>query len=315
VAIIATLSAAVLWLSYRSETRVLLVVGLCTLALAVISFFDDLKSIRVAVRLSCHFLAAVVAMLALGISSATIGFSPEGGVLVPAIAIGVLWCLWIIGYTNAFNFMDGINGIATGQAAITGLGMALLAGSAVGDFGMSPVLLSFAIAGAALGFLPYNFPAARMFMGDVGSAPLGFLLGVLVVWLAKTVGAWLLIPLALLHANFVLDTAITLVRRVARGDQWHQSHREHFYQRLIRSGKSHSFVTGWELGLQTFVLGLMLLYPRASVPMRVLLIAVVILIWLSFFTFCEVSFRKHNGNTELESSRTPNDGLPVKAQS
>jgi hypothetical protein len=98
----------------------------------------------------------------------------------------------------------------------------------------------------------------------------------------------------MLHANFVLDTGITLLRRIAHGEQWHKAHREHFYQRLVRSGKSHPFVTGWELGLQCLVLGLMLIYLQASVPVRVGLILVVILIWLTFFAFCEISFLRHN---------------------
>jgi len=293
-AIIATLLGMGAWIVFQSTAQPLLMVGLCMLALAAISFLDDLKSIRVVIRLGCHIFAAVVALSALGFSSLAPGFSPDAGLLLPAIVSAVLGCLWIVGYTNGFNFMDGINGIAAGQAAITGLGMALLAGLASGDLSSTPVLLSLAIAGAALGFLPHNFPNARMFMGDVGSAPLGFLLAVLVIWLASSAGDWLLVPLALLHANFVLDTAITLIRRVARGDKWHQAHREHFYQRLVRSGKSHAFVTGWEMVLQCFVLALMVLYLQASVPVRVGLIGLVVLIWLSFFAYCEVSFRRYN---------------------
>lgn len=301
IAIIATVLAMGLWLICRFGTQPLLVVGLCMLALAVVSFIDDVKSVGAAIRFGCQLLAAVVVLITLGISSIRMGFSPAAGLLLPAVVSGGLVCLWVVGYTNAFNFMDGINGIAAGQAAVTGLGMALLTALTVGDFTLPPVLLSFAIAGAALGFLPHNFPNARMFMGDVGSAPLGFLLGVLVIWLAKSASAWLLIPLALLHANFVLDTAITLIRRIARGEQWHKAHREHFYQRLVRSGKSHGFVTGWELGLQGLVLGLMLLYLQASVPVRVALIAVVILIWLTFFAFCEISFRRHNSRQPADA--------------
>ena len=300
IAIGTTVVGVGLWLVCQSEPQLLLAGGLCSSALAAVSFIDDLKSIRVAIRLGCHFLAAVVVLIMLGISSVTTGFSPGVGMLVPVLAAGVLGCLWVVGYTNAFNFMDGINGLAAGQAAITGLGMALLTALAVGGFNLSPVLLSLAIAGAALGFLPYNFPRARMFMGDVGSAPLGFTLGVLVIWLAKDGGFWLLIPLAMLHANFVLDTGITLLRRIARGEQWHKAHREHFYQRLVRSGKSHPFVTGWELGLQCLVLGLMLIYLQASVPVRVGLIVVVILIWLTFFAFCEISFLRHNSRQPAE---------------
>jgi UDP-N-acetylmuramyl pentapeptide phosphotransferase/UDP-N-acetylglucosamine-1-phosphate transferase len=131
-----------------------------------------------------------------------------------------------------------------------------------------------------------------MFMGDVGSAPIGFLLAVLTLWLAKVVGLWLLVPLALLHANFVLDTAITLGRRVFRGDRWLDAHREHFYQRLNRAGHGHPMITGLEMALQALVLALMVLYLRASPPLRVALSSLVILIWLAFFAFCEWSLRK-----------------------
>ena len=301
IAIIATVTGVGCWLTCRFGRQPLLVVGLCTLVLAVVSFIDDLKTLGATIRFSCHLLAAVAVLLALGISSIAAGFSPHTDVLLPTVISGALACVWVVGYTNAFNFMDGINGIAAGQAVVTGLGMALLAGSASEEFRSSPVLLSVAIAGAALGFLPHNFPKARMFMGDVGSAPLGFLLGVLVIWLAKSAGGWLLIPLALLHANFVLDTAITLLRRVARGDCWHEAHREHFYQRLVRSGRTHAFATGWEMGLQGIVLGLMFLYLEASVPLRVGLVVMVILIWLTFFAFCEISFRRYNNRQRAET--------------
>ena len=116
----------------------------------------------------------------------------------------------------------------------------------------------------------------------------------LVLWLAMEAGAWLLIPLTLLHANFVLDTGITLLRRIFRGERWYDAHREHFYQRLIRSGKSHPFVTGLEMILQIVVLGLMVLYLHASLPVRVGLAALVVLIWLAFFGYCECSFRRSN---------------------
>ena len=199
--------------------------------------------------------------------------------------------LWLAGYTNAFNFMDGINGLAASQAAFTGLGMALLTSVVSGPPISAPLLLSVILAGAALGFLPHNFPKTRMFMGDVGSAPLGFLLATLVLWSARDYGWSLLIPLALLHANFVLDTGITLVRRIIRRERWYAAHREHFYQRLVRSGKSHAFVTLWEMGLQMVVLALMLLYPRAGDVERLGLMGLVVAIWLAFFCYCESQFR------------------------
>jgi Fuc2NAc and GlcNAc transferase len=266
------------------------------LGIGVVSFYDDIKSVGAAIRFGCHSMAAIAALVALHFSGLGLGLGSQG-ISFPVMALmWLLGFLWIVGYTNAFNFMDGINGLAAGQAIVTGFGMALLSVVVSGQWSVvsSPILWSLAIASAALGFLPHNFPRARMFMGDVGSAPLGFCLALLTLWLALAAGAWMLIPLVLLHANFVLDTGITLVRRILRGERWYDAHREHFYQRLIRSGKSHPFVTGLEMALQCLVLGLMVFYLHASVPIRAGLVAAVVLIWLAFFAFCERSFRRSN---------------------
>ena len=96
-----------------------------------------------------------------------------------------------------------------------------------------------------------------------------------------------------MHANFVFDTGITLVRRIVRGEKWYSAHREHFYQRLVRSGKSHTFVTSWEMGLQLLVLLLMIRYVNASGPMQIGAVVGVLLIWAAFFWYCEKEFRKH----------------------
>ena len=292
----------------QSQPAVLVTLLGAAALLAVVSFVDDLRSLPARLRLGCHGLAAVAALVVLRANSLRL-VEDSDRFPWPAVALVWLLCfLWIVGYTNAFNFMDGIDGLAGGQALVTGLGMALI-GSVVrgqrsvvsGQWSVASdqwsVPLSFIIAGAALGFLPHNFPKARMFMGDVGSAPLGFLLAALVLWIARDHGWWLLIPLGLLHANFVLDTGITLARRILRGERWYEAHREHFYQRLIRSGKSHPFVTGLEMALQGVVVGLMVLYLYASVPVRVGLIAVVILVWLGFFAYCERVFGRMKAET------------------
>jgi len=143
---------------------------------------------------------------------------------------------------------------------------------------------------------------ARMFMGDVGSAPLGFLLATLVLWLSRDHGWSLLIPLVLLHANFVLDTAITLARRILRRERWYSAHREHFYQRLVRSGKTHTFVTLWEMGLQVVVLLLMVAYLYVGPGAGVGLIIAVIAIWLLFFWYCECQFQRVFANHNRESN-------------
>jgi UDP-N-acetylmuramyl pentapeptide phosphotransferase/UDP-N-acetylglucosamine-1-phosphate transferase len=220
-----------------------------------------------------------------------------GGVVNWMGAVGpwfglMLSAVWMTGYANAFNFMDGINGLAAGQAATTGAGMALLGGLALGDFGATPVLVSCVIAGAAAGFLPHNFPRARMFMGDVGSVTLGFLLASVALWLVKAGGRELIVPLALLHANFILDTGITLVRRILRGQPFDQAHREHFYQRLVRSGKSHVFVTTLQMVLQALVIVLLVVFVRSGVTLKWYIAATVIAIWLAFFCYAEACFRR-----------------------
>lgn len=262
------------------------------IVLAWVSFVDDLRSMSRLLRFGCHAACAVITIAVLGFPSVTLSFTETSGFILPfAIGLPFLF-LWIAGYTNAFNFMDGINGIAASQAIVTAGGTAAIAFLAGADLTDAPVLFGGIIAGAAAGFLPYNFPRARMFMGDVSSAPLGYLLASLAVWVSAKYGWWLLIPLVALHANFVFDTAITLIRRIVRGERWYDPHREHFYQRLIRSGRSHAFVTGWELALQLMIFGLMSGYLYANASLKAFLLMAVVGIWGSFFAYAERSFQR-----------------------
>lgn len=276
--------------SFTFPSTLLLSIAVGAIAVSVVSFLDDLGSISPAVRFGCHAVATLIPLAVLGCPSVQLAIGPGLGWGLPQWLSLALLFFWIAGYTNAFNFMDGINGIAASQAALTGIGMAVVGGLSSGKWNSAPVLLSLVVAGAALGFLPHNFPRARMFMGDVSSAPLGYLLALIVVWLSFDFGWWLCIPLLLLHANFVIDTAVTLLRRMIKREQWYAAHREHFYQRLIRSGKSHVFVTGWTIALQLVVFALMVLYLRVGVGARFLLGGVVLAIWLGAFLYAEVTF-------------------------
>jgi UDP-N-acetylmuramyl pentapeptide phosphotransferase/UDP-N-acetylglucosamine-1-phosphate transferase len=291
-AIIFTILAGSAWLIWRQPDAGLTALAIGAALLALVSWFDDRKSLPTLLRFGCHGIAAFLVLYALHWPTLEISLHP-GSIIWSSSLVGiVLLFLWLTGYTNAFNFMDGINGIAAGQAVLTGIGTALIARLALGTWDSPVVLLSLALAGAALGFLPHNFPRARMFMGDVGSAPLGFLLASLVLWAAVQGGWWLLIPLLLLHTNFILDTGITLVRRIVTGQRWYAAHREHFYQHLVRAGKSHAFVTGWEMGLQVFTWLLMVAYIKAGVSFRLGLVLGVLAIWGGFFFYCESTFRR-----------------------
>jgi Fuc2NAc and GlcNAc transferase len=259
---------------------------------AALSFWDDVKSLPVVIRFSGHTIAAIVALAVLGLPHAAVELAGIHAISFTGICIVTLMFCWLVGYTNAFNFMDGINGIAAMQALITGIGMGLIAGTATGSWSILPIQLCFTVAASAAGFLPHNFPRARMFMGDTGSVSLGFLLAVLTLWIARDAGWWLLIPLCLLHANFILDTSITFIRRLSGGQRWYEAHREHFYQRLIRTGSSHVSVALTEGILQCVTLAMLVLYVRVKVATQWALGIAVVGMWLCFLFAAEYHFRK-----------------------
>jgi UDP-GlcNAc:undecaprenyl-phosphate/decaprenyl-phosphate GlcNAc-1-phosphate transferase len=193
----------------------------CAGLLALLSFADDLRGLSAAVRLAAHLIVALA--FALGALSALPSFW---------LAILVLATVWMI---NLYNFMDGSDGLAGGMA-LFGF---LTYGVAAWDAGLPGLaLLSLSIAASALAFLLFNFPPARIFMGDVGSVPLGFLAAALGVqgWNAN---AWPLWFPVILFSPFVVDATVTLAKRLLRGERVWEAHREHYYQKRVRMGKGH----------------------------------------------------------------------------
>lgn len=260
----------------------------CVLLLAVVSFRDDIKPLSARVRflVQCSVTLLFLATLVLQKEGFSAVLKTPSG-----ITAGLVLFAWVVGYANAFNFMDGINGISSMQALVTGTGTALVVALCDTSIDQHLVMLALAVAGAALGFLPHNFPKARMFMGDVGSAPLGFLLAALALWVLRDYGRIAFASVVLLHLNYVMDTGITLIRRISRGENWRQAHKEHFYQRLVRAGKSHSFVTISEFALQIVILGLALLFLFVGAVPRILIVLSVILIWAVYFAYAERVFQ------------------------
>jgi UDP-N-acetylmuramyl pentapeptide phosphotransferase/UDP-N-acetylglucosamine-1-phosphate transferase len=164
----------------------------------------------------------------------------------PAMLIVFLLLVWM---TNLYNFMDGADGLAGGMA-VFGFGTY---GFAAWHAGMTDTAwLNGAIAAAALGFLLFNFPPARVFMGDAGSIPLGFLAGALGVagWEQRIWPAWF--PL-LVFSPFLVDATVTLLRRGLRGERVWLAHKSHYYQRLVRLGYSHRLLALSEYGLMAAV--------------------------------------------------------------
>jgi UDP-N-acetylmuramyl pentapeptide phosphotransferase/UDP-N-acetylglucosamine-1-phosphate transferase len=203
-----------------------------TALLAAVSWIDDVRSLPAAVRLAVQLVAIGLALRA-GLPAGPVfqGWLPAA---LDGIATALLW-LWFI---NLFNFMDGIDGLAGSEAAAIGIGLMLFA--AVGT-GRDPelVLLGAAVAAAAIGFLVWNWAPAQIFLGDVGSVPLGYLIGFLLLDQAAH-GSWMIALILPLY--FLADATITLSRRLLRGERVWQAHREHFYQHAARRGHGHAMI-------------------------------------------------------------------------
>lgn len=210
---------------------------LLTVVIAGVGLADDVRPLGAGVRLVVHVAAAGSAVVWGGFVLRAVTVPPSVVLSLGAFAIP-LTLLFIVGLTNAYNFMDGINGIASVEAIVAGAALAylLLQG---GD--RSGAAIAIAVAAAAAGFLPWNFPRATIFMGDVGSGALGFLLAILVVRYSADGGSIVAAVLPLLP--FILDTSVTLLRRFFRRERVFAAHRSHFYQRLNILGWTHARVT------------------------------------------------------------------------
>ncbi len=243
------------------------------LLLAAISWLDDLRGGLPALsRLLGQAAAVGAGILAL----------PGDGLifqgLLPAIidhALAAVVWLWFV---NLFNFMDGIDGISGAEAASLGLGAFLLALLGAGAPGLGPLGLS--LVGVSVGFLVWNWHPAKIFLGDVGSVPLGYLAGWLMLALAVE-GAWQ--AALLLPSYYLADATLTLFRRLIRGRRIWEAHREHFYQRVVAAGWSHARTTAVIASHNLLLVGLALV-PQFGVvaggaALAVGMILVVALLW------------------------------------
>jgi|GEM_PF-581294 len=207
---------------------------------ATIGWFDDRHPLKVWVRLLSYVLISVGFVLAAGIIRSVL-LPLVGEVSLAPLVGAVLTILWLVGFLNIFNFMDGINGLAGSQALLASLFwlvIFLIEGQS------QLALLAALIAASSLGFLFHNLSPARIFMGDVGSTFLGFSLAALpVMGYAQTGNSRLLVIGVLFVAPFVFDGTLTILRRALRRENIFQAHRSHLYQQLVIAGYSHQRVT------------------------------------------------------------------------
>lgn len=224
-AVLPVAAAALVWTGIDKAPFPELPALLCGLAvLGAVSWLDDLRSVRAPIRLAVHAVCVFGMLWAVPFPGPVFaGLLPAWG---DAIAAGLLW-IWFI---NLYNFMDGIDGITAVETAAIGLGIAVLA--TLGGTGAQDLYLGLGTAAAAFGFLIWNRHPARIFLGDVGSIPLGFLLGwMLLDFAARGYGAAALA----LPAYYLADATITIGKRALRGENVLQAHRSHFYQRAAAS--------------------------------------------------------------------------------
>ena len=213
IAIVALLACA--WLALRTDAASWGAVTAGVLLVAAAGWWDDHRPLPVAPRLLAHAVAAALLGVALLVQGAGVPVALAG----TALALGLV---------NAWNFIDGIDGLAASQALLGALGLAML-------LPPGAALLAVAVAGACLGFLPFNAPRARVFLGDVGSGSLGYLVAVLLAsaFAVRPANAW---PLLLFPVLTVLaDAGLTLAWRIRRRERVWQPHVQHAYQRWARA--------------------------------------------------------------------------------
>lgn len=229
--------AFLLWKCDSLQFEIMVTILVCGGLVALVGFVDDHYPLPVKVRFGVHLIAAALVLVlipqlpGLWLFRFYLDLGGLGGVLIVFVLV------WLL---NLYNFMDGIDGIAGQETIVVALAAAAIIWLHDGDLGY--ISLLFFLAGATLGFLVWNWPPAKIFMGDACSGFLGFCLGILAL-ITSVSGAINLWSWLILLALFVIDATVTLLRRLQRGDKFYEAHRSHAYQIMARRWQSHKKVT------------------------------------------------------------------------
>ena len=247
--------------------------------IAIIGFIDDCRSLSSRIRFLIHISASLVALYCL----------QAWEIELPGLSWGPAWlkmavlCFFLVWILNLYNFMDGIDGIAGTETISVAMGMALIVYFSSGS--MVWVLLLLCLAGATAGFLVWNWPPAKIFMGDSASGYLGFSLGLLLIASMKELhfSPW---PWLIMLAVFLVDATYTLLIRMKSGQKWYAAHRSHAYQIASRKYGSHKKITLTVLLINIFWLFplacLVIWFPDYSIPVTLLSVVplLALTIWL-----------------------------------
>jgi len=231
-------------------------------ALFAVSLLDDFLHIPALVRLGAHAAAALTAAL-------FIGLSLSGGLIV--VVVGLMWM------TNLYNFMDGSDALA-GSMGVIGFATYAVGALVAGDEAFAQVCAC--LSTATLGFLIWNWPPARIFLGDGGAIPLGFLSGTLGYY-GYAQGHWSIAFPLLVFLPFIADASLTLIHRVIRQQNLFQAHREHFYQRLLTvHGWTKTELAAFGSGVMVLSAGCALVFARGTIWVGAiaLLVALIVMV-------------------------------------
>jgi len=279
IVVLSTIGLLVAWFLYPVWSFPTLCTGLAGIWLvAAVSWMDDLRSLSNRVRFTAHTLAGILIIVAFG-SWRIVNIPQVGPIDLAWLGLPITF-VWMVGLTNAYNFMDGIDGIAGGQAVVAGLGWVI-----VGLITDQPLIAVFGtfVAASSLGFLGHNWPPARIFMGDVGSAFLGFVFAFMAVAASRTDPRLAVVGIILVWP-FVFDSGFTFFRRLLNRENVFSAHRSHLYQRLVIAGYSHRFVSSLYIGLA--IIGLLLAlgwvqdFPFSAVGITVIIPLLCLALWL-----------------------------------
>lgn len=205
------------------------------LLIAAASFIDDKLSLPTYVRFGLHFIAANLVFYETGGLSLFPLPAPFNYELQPVLNY-VLTVVWIIGVLNIYNFLDGIDGFAAAQAIVAGIAMAVI------DFSGAGFTVGILTVSAASGFLVHNWRPAKIFMGDIGSAALGFIFAAAPLYFTQMEKNVAIFSMGIFLWFFLSDGAFTILRRLLKGEKIWQAHRSHLYQRLVIAGLPHDRV-------------------------------------------------------------------------
>ena len=234
--------------------------------LTLVSLIDDLRGLKPYIRLIFHFITSIIAFVFLGGLRQLVIPGIQMNYLFLVYPLAIIGMVWFI---NLFNFMDGVDGFASLEAITICFVLFLLSGS----------IINLLLLACVSGFLFWNLPKAKIFMGDVGSTQLGFILVVLGIYFHNTY-QFSILNWIMLTSPFWFDATLTLYRRWRNGEKLGEAHRKHAYQRIVQAGFSHLKVNVYLLIINLFVVVMILIYREIKflqIPLFVLT--------LSFFYF------------------------------